>query len=125
MENDFELLRNLRNKVETELEQYVYRVLPEAIGNAMSNEAVSAGLKALREAVVEPYWTDVEVRDTFAQVASAQGPRRRCVVVADDCRRIFLLWDPIHNDFFLAENIAGVLTSFGVRGDAVGCFLSR
>ena len=71
MENDFELLRNLRSRVETELEQYVYSVPPEAIGNAMSNEAVSAGLKALREAVVEPYWTDVEVRDTFAQVASA------------------------------------------------------
>ena len=125
MENESGLPVNLRTRVETELEQYVYSVRSDSVGNPMSDESVSAQLTELRDALVEPYWTNVEVRDTFEQVALKESPRRRGAVVADDRRGMFLLWNPIDNDFFLAQDIRGVLTSLGVGGDAVGCFLSR
>jgi len=125
MKNELEFLTSLRRRVVVELETFVYRVPPDAVGNAMAHGAVSAGLSDLRESLVEPYWVDVEIRDTFEQVSSEHGPRRRCAVVANDRRGIFLLWDPINSDFFLAQEIGGTLTSFGVRGDAVDCFLSR
>jgi hypothetical protein len=125
MENDLELLRNLGNRVRTELEQYIYCVPSDAVGNPMSNETVMAALDELRRAQVEPYWALVEIRDTFEQVGLESVPRRKCAVVADDRRGYFLLWDPPNDEFFLAQSLSGVLTSFGVRGDAVGCFLSR
>lgn len=36
-----------------------------------------------------------------------------------------LVFDPVENDFMLAERHKDTLLSIGVRGDAVGCFMSR
>jgi hypothetical protein len=53
------------------------------------------------------------------------APRRKCVVVADDAKGTLLLFDPVEESFVLAERGGAGLTTFGARGDAVGCFRAR
>ena len=74
---------------------------------------------------MQPYWSVVELRDTYDQVRQAEGPNRQCVVVADDGQGTLLLFDPSQNDFALATATSTGLVTIGVRGDAVGCFMSR
>ena len=52
-----ELLREINN--------YVYEVPEEAIGSPMSPKAVADALAEMRAALIAPYWTTVEIRDTF------------------------------------------------------------
>jgi hypothetical protein len=106
-------------------ETYVYECPDDAIGNPWTDEVVQTGLAQFRISLVEPYWAEVEIRDTFAQVGMTAAPRRRCAVVADDAKGTLLLFDPVENSFVLAERSGAGLTTFGVRGDAVGCFLAR
>lgn len=124
MSTESDGMKNLRARVEAEIDGYVYSLPENAIGNPWPSDKVSRLLNELRQALVEPYWADVEIRDTYEQVKLVEGPRQRCIVVADNRKGYFLLWDPACDDFFLAQNIKGTLYSFGVRGDAVGCFLS-
>jgi hypothetical protein len=118
-------LARLRQHVETELETYVYDFPDTAIGNPWTDAAVQQGLAKFRASLVEPYWTEVEIRDTFEQVGTIEGPRRKCAAVADDGKGMLLLFDPTEDSFVLAERGSTGLTTFGVRGDAVGCFLAR
>ena len=122
---EVEYLSNLRQRVEKEIETYVYECPDEAIGNPWTDEAVQNGLCQFRASLVQPYWTEVEIRDTFDQVGMPVAPQRKCVVVADDGKGMLLLFDPVENSFTLAERHGAGLTTFGVRGDAVGCFLAR
>jgi hypothetical protein len=112
-----ELLRKINN--------YVYEVPEEAIGSPMSPKAVADALAEMRAALIAPYWTTVEIRDTFDQMGAIDSLRRDCVAVADDGKGIMLLYDPDEKSFVLAQNGTHGLQTFGVRGDAVGCFLSR
>lgn len=122
---DVEYLSSLRQGVEKEIETYVYECPDDAIGNPWTDEAVQRGLAQFRACLVEPYWAEVEIRDTFDQVSMTVAPRRKCAVVADDRRGMLLLFDPEEKSFVLAECGGAGLTTFGVRGDAVGCFLAR
>ena len=122
---EVEYLSSLRQRVEKEIETYVYECPDDAIGNPWSDEAVQKGLAHFRASLVEPYWAEVEIRDTFNQVGMTVAPRRKCVVVADDRKGMFLLFDSVEKSFVLAERVGAGLTTFGVRGDAVGCFLAR
>jgi hypothetical protein len=79
----------------------------------------------MRSALVAPYWTEVDIRDTFEQVSSDVSPCRSCAVVADNGHGTLLLFDPTGNDFLLAVRSGDGLRSIGVRGDAVGCFMAR
>jgi hypothetical protein len=85
----------------------------------------AAGLAKFRASLVEPYWIEVEIRDTFEQVGRIEGPRRKCAAVADDGKGMLLLFDPTEDSFVLAESGSTGFTTLGVRGDAVGCFLAR
>ena len=118
-------LSRLRQRVEKEIETYVYDFPDNAIGNPWTDAAIQRGLAKFRASLVEPYWTEVEIRDTFEQVGMIEGPRRKCAAVADDGKGMFLLFDPTEDSFVLAERQSTGLTTFGVRGDAVGCFLAR
>jgi hypothetical protein len=122
--NEVDLSR-LRQRVEKEIETYVYDLPDNAIGNPWSDAAIQQGLATFRASLIEPYWTEVEIRDTFAQVGMIAGPRRKCAAVADDGKGILLLFDPAEDSFVLAERGGTGLTTFGVRGDSVGCFLAR
>jgi len=120
-----EYLSGLRREVERNIDTYVYRVPEGAVGNPMSDAAIADGLAQMRALVVDPYWVEVEVRDTFEQITMTDPPRRACAVVADDGGGILLLYDPVEKSFVLAKREDSGLSTFGVRGDAVGCFLAR
>ena len=119
-----EHLLRLRQEVEQHIETYEF---PKRgmIGNPWSDARVKQGLEEFKRSLVEPYWAEVEIRDTFDQVVMAVAPRRQCAVVADDGKGMLLLFDPVEGSFVLAQRDAHGLITFGVRGDAVGCFLAR
>lgn len=118
-------LLHLRQRVENEIETYVYDFPDTAIGKPWSDAKIQEGLEEFRACLIEPYWAEVEIRDTFEQCGMAVAPRRTCAVVADDGKGILLMFDPFEHSFVLAERGKTGLITFGVRGDAVGCFLAR
>jgi hypothetical protein len=109
-------LSELRQTVEREIDEYVYEVPDGARGNPWSTDKVKRELNAFREALVEPYWADV---------VDDEKQKKGCVVVADDGRSYLLVFEPEQGMFMLVMRKAGDLISFGVDGDAVGCFLAR
>jgi hypothetical protein len=118
-------LEALRRAVESEIEAYEYSVPPGTVGNRIPADRIRAKLAAMRRALVEPYWAEVEIRDTFEQVSSDTGPRVKCAIVADDGSDSVLVFDPTQDEFLIAVRHNGGLWSIGVRGDAVGCFIAR
>ncbi len=118
-------LAALRLAVENEIDCYVYEVSSTDIGNPIPADRIAADLEVMRAAFVDPYWEEVELRDTFQQVAADTVLSRKCVVIADDAAGNVLIFDPIENGFSLALRQESGLLSIGVRGDAVGCFMAR
>jgi hypothetical protein len=106
----------LKQQIEHEIDEYVYRVPEGTIGNPWPAEKVEQHLRAFRAALVEPYWADVT--DDDKQL-------KRCVVVADDGKGCPLIFEPEAQKFMLAMQKGSGLMSFGVDGDAVGCFFAR
>ena len=125
MSGETEQLIELRIAVEAEIDPYIYNVPEGAVGLPWSVDRVRIELAEMPGAPVDPYWTEVEIRDTYSQVKEEQAKLLRCAVVADDRRGYLLLWDPVRGDYFLAQAGEGFPCTFGIRGDAVGCFLSR
>jgi hypothetical protein len=123
---DDEYLLRLQRRVETEIRDYVYE-FPDTgmIGNRMPDAWVAEGLAQMRTSLVNPYWVEVEVRDTIDQIEMDVPISRKSAVVADDGKGTVLLFDPVAGEFMLAQPGAKRLETFGVRGDAVGCFLAR
>jgi hypothetical protein len=78
----------------------------------------------MRASLVDPYWANIELRDTFAQIGEETASVRKCAVVADDGNGILLAFDPDAEEFVLIQMGKESLESFGIRGDAVGCFLA-
>jgi len=124
MDQKTEELQDLRQLVERQMQEYVCGVSTGSIGNPWTAEKIEASLQAMRNALVDPIWAEVEMRETFEQIQLGEPTVRRCAVVADNLEGTFLLWDPIEHDFLLAARSGRNLSSFGVRGDAVGCFLA-
>ena len=122
---DDEFLDALRHEVKAALDGYEYSAPGNTIGNPMSDKSVQAGLDEMRAALVQPYWLDVELRDSFEQTKMATAPTRRGAVVADDHKGVLLLFDPVEEEYVLAQRTDRGFATFGVRGDAVGCFLAR
>jgi hypothetical protein len=123
-------LEELRRRVVDEIDHYVYLVPEGANGRPWNLEKVDTKLREFRSALVQPYWVDIIRRDIlFEEILSSRSSRlihlmNRCVVVADDRHGIVLAFDPSASEFLLAERRADTLVSFGMSGDAVGCFLA-
>ena len=109
-------LASLRRKVELEIDEYVYQVPEGSIGNPWPAHKVEQQLHAFRGALVDPYWTEIVDDDK---------KRRHCVAVADDKMSYLLVFEPGAQKFMLVTKKGSDLISFGVDGDAVGCFLAR
>lgn len=118
-------LHTLRREVENQIATYQYEVPKDAVGRPLKIDRVDTELNAMRTALVDPYWADVELRDTAEQINSAGIISRKCAVVADDRSGNLVAFDPIENEFLLAIEGEAGLSSIGVRGDAVGCFMAR
>ncbi len=109
-------LAELRRAVVREIDNYVYEVPKDAYGKAWSPDKVNRELRAFREALVAPYWTIV------VDEARQEKP---CAVVADDGKSSLLVFEPQSRMFMLVLRKGDALISFGLDGDAVGCFLAR
>jgi hypothetical protein len=118
-------LDTLRRVVENEIENYRYNPSTNMVGTAWDEERVCAELAAMKAALVAPYWTDVELRDTHQQITATPALSRRCAVVADDLNGMLLVFDPVESEFMLAMRLKDELLTIGVRGDVVGCFMAR
>ena len=115
----------LRTAIESEIENYVYDVHPEAIGQPLPQEWVDAQLAEVRAALVPPIWRDIKIKDSYEQAMGiAECEIRPCVLVADDREGYELYFDPVQGNFVLAHSGNPPVT-FNVRGDAVGCFMAR
>ncbi len=118
-------LAALRRQVEAEIENYQYPIGARTVGVPWRDERIIGELALMRSAVVDPYWIDAELRDTVAQIGASPMTILQCVVVADDGLKTLLAFDPDRQEFLLLMRINGCLATIGVRGDAVGCFMSR
>jgi hypothetical protein len=118
-----DFLPALRRRVEAALESYVYDFPRDSIGNPMREAGMIKELEAMQTALVEPYWVEVEIRDTFQQIDTV-APKRTCAVVAED-GEMLLLFDTVSDEYVLAQRTPSGILTFGVRGDAVGCFMAR
>jgi hypothetical protein len=115
-------LEELRRRVAAEIDSYVYEFPDGMIGKPWSAEKVQAHLQKMRESLIEPYWAEVTLRDTIEQMNAANPPIRRCAIVAN-ADGALPAFDPVADKFLLAH--ADILESYGVDGDAVGCFMAR
>jgi hypothetical protein len=120
-----DLLARLRREVELEISGYVYEVPPGAVGTPLSSKEIQDHLSLMRLCLVPPRWEEVEVRDTFEQIQTNVGPKRKCVTIAEDENGYVLMFDSEENSYVLAYRNGTRLGTFGIRGDAVGCFLAR
>jgi hypothetical protein len=55
-------LSQLRQRVEKEIQTYVYDFPDNALGNPWNESAVQKGLEHFRACLIEPYWVEVERR---------------------------------------------------------------
>ncbi|MDQ3671442.1 MAG: hypothetical protein M3364_03250 [Actinomycetota bacterium] len=117
-------IEELERSVLADLESYRYEVSHNAFGRPLSDEWVQGQLAEMRAALVKPEWRLVEMRDTPEQIHRDPPELRECVVVAEDARGdADLYYDPLEGEFVLASGDPP--QTFGVRGDAVGCFMAR
>jgi len=76
----------------------------------------------MRAALVEPYVAEVQDFDE----ARGGEVTRQVAIVADDGDVMLLAYDPRDDsDFALVGREDGSLKIYSIRGDAVGCFLTR
>jgi hypothetical protein len=118
-------LQGVRRRVEKEIDDYRYAYVPGLVGKPLSEEKVQAHLAALRAALVEPYLAKVARRDTFPAIGRSNPEISECVIVADDGQGTLLAYDPSTCEFLLVAKSGPMLASFGITGDAVGCFMAR
>lgn len=93
---------------------------PDQLGVPLPAAWFEEGLHHLRNALVDPYWAEPRYCWTESETPHA------VVVVADDAEDYLLAFDPTpEGDFVLVYRRGGELAITNIRGDAVGCFLSR
>jgi len=86
---------------------------------------VTALLAEMKASLIVPYCAEITFRDSIAHCHADPPIVRRCAIVADDSKGAILAYDPDKHEFLLARRGREGLESFGVMGDAVGCFMAR
>jgi hypothetical protein len=121
---DRDFFQQLRLEVERQISEYVYSVAPGAIGTPFSAEEIQAHLQSMRLCLVEPRWEEVTICNTHEEAWTGIGTVRRCVTMAED-QGYVLAFDPVEKEYHLAWRGEHGLGTWGIRGDAVGCFIAR
>lgn len=113
----------LARRVAEEVETYVIpEPHPEQLGSVLPAAWFEAGLAEMRQALVAPY--PLEVNDYDSEPGSVLT--RSVIVVADDKAGTLVAFDPDPaGDFVLVWTHPDQMALSNIRGDAVGCFLSR
>jgi hypothetical protein len=118
-------LMALRHALEKEIAEHVCEAHSAAIGLPMSPEWVREQLADMRDALVDPHWREILVRNSACQITgNEEAELRECILLADDRRGHELYFDPVTRDYFLAFSGEPPAT-FAVRSDAVSCFMAR
>ena len=118
-------LQKLRQSVEDEIRCYEYEDPADSIGTPWTTFRVKDTLVAMQAALVQPYWVEVELRDTLDQIVGEEIELCSWAVVADDANGYVLAFDPNKNEFLLAVKRGARFWSIGIRGNAVECFMAR
>jgi hypothetical protein len=121
-------LNDMAGRVRRELDAYaVPKLHPAALGHPLPKEWIEGRLAAMRQALVEPRW--IKIRDTDP-LSNGLLVLDVALVAAEEDGTL-LVFDPQGGEFVLAQRdqdpdpVRAVnAVSCGVRGDAVGCFLS-
>ena len=114
-------LEELEQFVLDEISSYRYEVDDGALGRPMSNEWVELQLVEMRAALVTPEWRMVDTSNADAVAKGLAEPRRCALVAKDDTVQLY--YDPVEHEFALAWGDPPA--TFGVDGDAVGCWMAR
>jgi len=118
-------LDSIQLRVRREIDQYVYRVPSGAIGTPWSDSKVQSHLKDLRDSLVPPYLATVRMSQPFSMIGSDVYEDRECVIVADPKDGYLLFYDPVEDNFGVADQRDDSLFDLGIPGDAVGSFMAR
>jgi len=121
---DRDFFQRLRHEIDQQISGYVYEVPPGAVGTPLPADQIRSDLEAMRLCLVEPRWEEVEIRNTADEIRNDVGHTQKCVTLAEDGSYV-LIFDPIGEEFHLAWRHESGLGTWGVRGDAVGCFIAR
>jgi hypothetical protein len=121
---DKDFFERLRHEVERQIADYVYVVPEGAVGTPLSPQYIRAHLELMRLCLVEPRWEEVVVCNTTEEARTGVGDKRMCVTMAEDGGYV-LVFDPLEHEYHLAWRSEHGLGTWGVRGDAVGCFIAR
>jgi hypothetical protein len=121
---DRDFFLRLRNGVERQISEYVYEVPSGAIGTPLPADQIRSDLEVMRLCLVEPRWEEVNICNTAAEIWTGVGNRRICVTLAEDNGYV-LIFDPVEEGYHLAWRSDAGLGTWGVSGDAVGCFIAR
>ena len=115
-------LHALRARVLRDIETYdIPSPHPDALGSLLPRDWFERGLAEMRAALVEPYLAEVQDFDE-----KRGGRFQRSVPIVADDQDMLLAYDPgPDSDFALVGRENGQLKIYNIRGDAVGCFLSR
>jgi hypothetical protein len=121
---DKDFFQQLRREVERQISGYVYGVPAGAVGTPFPAGEIRTLLDAMRLYLVAPRWEEVHIRNTPEEIRTGVGVRRMCVTMAEDDGYV-LVFDPVDEEYHLAWRSEHGLGTWGVKGDAVGCFLAR
>jgi hypothetical protein len=121
---DKDFFQRLRGEMERQISGYVYQVPAGAIGTPIPADEIRGLLDEMRLCLVEPRGEEVHICNTSKEIRTGEGVRRMCVTMAEDGSYV-LVFDPVEEEYNLAWRSERGLGTWGVRGDAVGCFLAR
>jgi hypothetical protein len=121
---DKDFFQQLRREVERQISGYAYKVPAGAIGTPLSADEIRTMLSAMRFCLVEPRWEQVNICNIPEEIRTGVGVTRTCVTMAED-ECYVLVFEPLHEEYHLAWRSERGLGTWGIRGDAVGCFLAR
>ncbi len=121
---DKDFFQRLRRETERQISAYVYQVPAGAIGIPLPADEIRDSLNKMRLCLIEPCWEEVHIRNTPEEIRTVEGVSRMCVTMAED-ESYVLVFDPVEEEYHLAWRGEHGLGTWGVRGDAVGCFLAR
>jgi hypothetical protein len=120
---DRDFFQRLRGEVEREIAGYVYDHPADAIGSPLPDHVIRNDLNAMRLCLIEPRWEEVNICNSLGNM-NAKTVRRMCVTMAED-EGYVLVFDPVEEEYHLAWRGEQGLGTWGIRGDAVGCFIAR
>ena len=121
--SDKDYFQRLRRALEHEISSYVCEVPTSAIGTPLSNDVIRGYLNSMRLCLVEPRWEEVNLC-TSEESLTGVGVKRMCVTMAEE-EKYVLVFDPIDEEYHLAWRSEDGLSTWGIRGDGVGCFIAR